>query len=151
MIHTIKGGNMNKEDINALDELNKGACMGKDSINFIIQKVKDKKLKNTLLNQYKEYDTVINKISKIYPTDKKEPHETNIMTKAMTWYGIEMKTLTDDSSSKIAELFLQGTNMGIIEGRKLLNNKDISVKVHKLIEKYVDMQESAVEKLKEFL
>ena len=62
-----------------------------------------------------------------------------------------MKTLMDNSSSKIAELLLQGTNMGIIEGRKLLNHKEIDDKVHKLIQEYVDMQEDSVEKLKQSL
>ena len=57
------------------------------------------------------------------------------MNKVMTWYGIEMKTMFDKSNSKIAELLLQGTNMGIIEGRKLLNNKllFISLKCFKTI------------------
>ena len=62
-----------------------------------------------------------------------------------------MKSLMDNSSSKIAELLLQGTNMGIIEGRKLLNHKEIDDKVHKLIQEYVDMQEDSVEKLKQSL
>lgn len=69
----------------------------------------------------------------------------------MTWYGIEMKTMLDKSTSKIAELLLQGTNMGIIEGRKLLNHKDTNEEVHDLVQEYVDMQEDAVEKLKRFL
>ena len=73
------------------------------------------------------------------------------MNKAMTWYGIEMKTLMDDSTSKIAELLLQGTNMGIIEGRKLLNHKNTDQEVHQLVQEYVTMQENAVEKLKQFL
>lgn len=50
-----------------------------------------------------------------------------------------MKTLMDNSSSKIAELLLQGTNMGIIEGRKLLNHKETDEKIHKLVQEYVDM------------
>ena len=62
-----------------------------------------------------------------------------------------MRTLLDNSNSKIAELLLQGTNMGIIEGRKLLNNKEVDESVHSLIQEYVDMQEDAVEKLKAFL
>ena len=62
-----------------------------------------------------------------------------------------MKTLTDKSTSKIAELLLEGTNMGIIEGRKLLNHKDVEEEIHSLIQEYVDMQENAVEKLKQFL
>ena len=69
----------------------------------------------------------------------------------MTWYGIEMKTFMDDSTSKIAELLLQGTNMGIIEGRRLLNHKGTPDEIHELVQEYVDMQEDAVEKLKTFL
>ena len=73
------------------------------------------------------------------------------MTKAMTWYGINMKTLTDHSSSKLAELLLQGTNMGIIEGRRILNNKELDKQVKNIISEYVTMQEDSVEKLKTFL
>ena len=69
----------------------------------------------------------------------------------MTWYGIQMRINDDDNESKIAELFIKGTNMGIIEGRKLLNNKDNDKKTKDLIQKYVDFQEEYVEKLKEFL
>lgn len=32
-------------EINVLDELNKGACMGKDAIHFILEKVEDTALK----------------------------------------------------------------------------------------------------------
>jgi len=140
-----------KEEINVLDELNKGACMGKDAIDFIIDKVEDESLKKELQSQYREYEEISERIHKVYPDAKKEPHETNAMNKAMTWYGIEMRTLTDKTTSKIAELLLQGTNMGIIEGRRLLNNKDINDEVNSIISDYVAMQEKAVERLKQFL
>lgn len=141
-----------KNEVNVLDELSKGACMGRDAIHFIMDKVEDEALKEELNNQYAKYKEISNRISELYPEySNKEPHETNAMNKAMTWYGIEMKTMMDDSTSKIAELLLQGTNMGIIEGRKLLNHKDVDGSVHSLIQEYVDMQEDAVEKLKTFL
>lgn len=141
-----------ENEINVLDELCKGACMGKDAIHFILDKVKDDALKDELNNQYKYYDAIYNKIKELYPEySEKEPHETNAMNKVMTWYGIEMKTFADDSTSKIAELLLQGTNMGIIEGRKLLNHKQPDENVNALVKEYVDMQEQAVEKLKQFL
>ncbi len=143
----------NENEVNVLDELNKGACMGMDAIHFILDKVEDDKFKKILEEQYKQYEVISNKIEKLYPEyeDDKEPHETNKITKVMTWYGIEMKTLTDKSNSKIAEILLQGTNMGIIEGRKLLNNKSTNKEIESLIKAYVDMQEEAVEKLKQFL
>lgn len=142
----------NENEVNVLDELNKGACMGKDAIHFILDKVEDENLKKELNRQYEKYKEISNKICELYPeysTD--DPHETNAMNKIMTWYGIEMKTMMDDSTSKIAELLLQGTNMGIIEGRKLLNHKNTDKEVHSLVQEYVDMQEDAVEKLKKFL
>lgn len=144
--------NENENEVNVLDELNKGACMGKDAIHFILDKVKDESLKNELNNQYEKYKEISNKIHELYPEySENKPHETNTMNKVMTWYGIEMKTLMDDSTSKIAELLLQGTNMGIIEGRKLLNHKHTNEEVNLLVQEYVDMQEKAVEKLKTFL
>lgn len=143
---------MDENEMNVLDELNKGACMGMDAIHFILDKVEDENLKQVLNNQYKKYEDISNQICKLYPKySDKEPHETNAVNKVLTWYGVEMKTLMDNSSSKIAELLLQGTNMGIIEGRKILNNKELDSKVHKIAQEYVDMQEDAVEKLKEFL
>ena len=37
-----------KEDINALDEIHKGSCMGIDAIDFVIDKVEDNNLKKEL-------------------------------------------------------------------------------------------------------
>lgn len=141
-----------KNNINVLDELNKGACMGMDAIDFIIDKVKEEDFKDLLEKQRKKYSEISNDINDLYKEySYKEPHETSNMNKAMTWYGIEMKTMTDHSTSKIAELLVQGTNMGIIEGRKLLNHKDVDKKVEKLVEKYVAMQENSLEELKKYL
>ena len=144
--------NENKNEINVLDELNKGACMGKDAIHFILDKVEDAELKEELNIQYKKYNEISDKINNIYHKyNDDKPHETGAMNKAMTWWGIEMKTMTDHTTSKIAELLLQGTNMGIIEGRRLLNHKSTNDEIHSLVQEYVDMQEQAVEKLKQFL
>ena len=145
---------MSKEDneVNVLDELNKGACMGVDAIHFIMGKVKDEGLRKELDRQYEKYKGISEKINELYPEySDKHPHETSTMNKAMTWYGIEMKTFMDASTSKLAELLLQGTNMGIIEGRRLLNHKGTEPEVHALVQEYVAMQEDAVEKLKAFL
>ncbi len=144
--------NIEKDERNILDELNKGASMGQDAIHFILEKVEDEALKKELEKQYQDYKGISKKIHQIYPNySEKEPHETNIVNKALTWYGIEMKTLMDASTSKITELLLQGTNMGIIEGRKLLNHKSPDPKVYDLIKEYVAMQEESVENLKKFL
>lgn len=141
-----------EKKVNILDELNKGACMGMDAISFVIDKVEDIDLKNELKIQYNKYKKISKKIKKLYPEySNKKPHETSTMNKVMTYYGVEMKLMKDDSTSHIAELLMQGTNMGIIEGRRLLNHKDSTKEISKLIKEYVDMQEDAIEVLKNFL
>ncbi len=148
----IGGRKMKEENINALDEIHKGACMGIDAIHFVIDKVEDEELKKVLEKQISDYQEISLRIEEVYPKyNHDKPHETNVMNKAMTWYGIEMKTLTDKSNSKIAELLLQGVNMGIIEGKKVLNNKKIDKEVEQIVNKYVSMQETSVEVLKKYL
>ena len=141
-----------KEDINALDEIHKGACMGVDAISFVLDKVEDDSLKAELEKEEKDYNAIKKDIEEIYPKyNEGEPHKTGPMTKAMTWSGIEMKTMADKSNSKIAELLLQGVNMGIIEGRRILNEKKINKEVNDLVSRYVTMQEKSVETLKKYL
>lgn len=142
-----------EENINALDELNKASKMGVDAIKMIIEKTNNKSLKKTLEEQSKHYEKIIDKISTLYKDydSKGSPHDVNLMEKIMTWYGIETKTMMDDSDSKITELILKGTNMGIIEGRKIINNKNLDKKVNDIANEFVNLQESFVEKLKEYL
>ena len=143
---------MENEDINALDEIHKGSCMGMDAIKFILDKIDDLNFKNVIEKQYDNYKKINEEIENIYPEyNEGKPHETSVVTKTMTWYGIEMKTIMDNSNSKIAEILLQGMNMGIIEGKKILNKKSLNKEVNKIVEEYVSMQEKSVETLKKYL
>ena len=47
-----------KEDINALDEIHKGACMGIDAISFVLDKTEDDSLKRELEKEEKDYNEV---------------------------------------------------------------------------------------------
>ena len=144
---------MENKNLNILDEVNKGATMGMDAISYVSEKVTDDKFKNVLDTEYNKYQKISERVNDLYSnyTDK-EPHETNAMNKMMTWYGIQMKTMADDSTSKISELLMQGTNMGIIEGRRLLNqNENAATDVKNILNDFVVMQEDSVETLKKYL
>lgn len=144
---------MKKQNLNILDEVNKGATMGMDAIAFVSKKVKDKKFKKVLDIEYNKYEQISYKIKDLYSQySNKNPHETNTMNKVMTWYGIQMKTINDDTVSKLAEILVQGTNLGIIEGRRLLNqNPKVSRNIKKILNDFVAMQEDSLETLKKFL
>ena len=144
---------MENQNLNILDEVNKGATMGMDAISYVSEKVVDNDFKEVLNTEYNKYKNISNRVNNLYDNySNKEPHETNAMNKMMTWYGIQMKTMVDDSTSKLSELLMQGTNMGIIEGRRLLNqNQNIEPDVKNILNDFVVMQEDSVETLKKYL
>ena len=143
------------EDINkkVLDEVNKGTTMGMDAISYVSEKVGDARFQKVLDTEYGKYKKINTRVDEIYSQySANDPQTTNVMNKMMTWYGINMKTMTDQSNSKISELLLQGTNMGIIEGRRLLNNNpSIDIEVKNILNDFVTMQEDIVETLKKYL
>lgn len=142
-----------QNELNILDEISKGASMGVDSIIEIKPKVQDRNFLNTLNTEENKYKRISDRLENIYKKfSDKEPHKVNKLEKAMTSWGIDMRTMTDDTTSKLAELLVKGTNMGIIEGRRLLNhNPNCSNEVHDLLEEFVKMQEDSVETLKQYL
>ena len=127
--------------------------MGMDAISYVASKVGDRKFQEVLDIEYGKYKKIYNRVDEIYSQySEKSPQETNAMNKMMTWYGIQMNTIKDQSNSKISELLMQGTNMGIIEGRRLLNNNpSIDQEVKEILNDFVVMQEDSVETLKKYL
>lgn len=144
---------MENQNLNILDEVNKGATMGMDAITYVSDKVEDNKFRQVLDTEYNKYEQISNRVNELYSNySSKEPHETNTMNKIMTWYGINMKTMIDNTTSKLSELLMQGTNMGIIEGRRLLNqNPNADHDVKNILNDFVVMQEDSVETLKKYL
>ena len=145
---------MEDQNVKVLDEVNKGTTMGMDAIYYVSNKVGDENFKKVLDVEYGKYKEIAKRVDDIYSqyTTEKEPHETNKMEKMMTWYGINMRTMTDQSNSKISELLMQGTNMGIIEGRRLINNNpSVDTEVMQILNDFVVMQEDSVETLKKYL
>ena len=135
-----------------LNEVGKGLQMGLDSISNVTEKVEDGKLKEDLLYQYDVYNDLLQRVNTEITKYSDTPEQLNPMQKAMGWMSVEVNTLTDRSNSKISEMMLKGTNMGIIEGRRLLNhNKDIEPDVRNILNDFVVMQEDSVETLKKYL
>ena len=145
---------MESQNLNVLDEINKGATMGMDAISYVSEKAYDDKFKKVLDVEYNKYKEISERVNNVYAQySNEEPHETNAMNKMMTWYGIQMRTMADDTTSKLSELLMQGTNMGIIEGRRLINQKgnEITSDVKSILHDFVVMQEDSVETLKKYL
>ena len=140
------------KNVKALKEICKGVKMGMDSISYLQDKAQTPQMQNYLKHEYSMYNNILEKVDDAFANYNVTPNDSNIAQKAMLWYGIQTNTLADKTDSKLSELLMQGTNMGIIEGRRILNaNDDLDADVKKLINDFVSYQEKSVEKLKNFL
>lgn len=135
-----------------LNQVNQGIKMGMDSISNVSEKVQDSKLKDELLFQYDKYNEILNEVNSQLKNYNEFPKELNPMQKMAGWMSVELNTLDDKSDYKIAEMMLKGTNMGIIEGVKLLNhNPDTEQPIKDILNKFIKSQENNVEQLKKYL
>ena len=135
-----------------LNEINKGIKMGMDSISSIAEKVTDDQLKDDLQSEYNQYNTILNDVNAELGKYEEFPKELNPAQKMMGWFDVQISTMTDDSDSKIAEMLIKGTNMGIIEGVKLLNNNpETTPEIKNILTNFIQFQENNVERLKKYL
>jgi hypothetical protein len=141
-----------KSEVDILNELNKGIKMGMDSISNVMPSVKDDNFKEILLSQYNKYNGLLNKVDTQLQKFDTLPKDLPAMQKAMGFIEVKLNTTSDNSISHIAEMMMQGTNMGIIKGIKLLhNNPDITKDTQSILSDFVNYQEDCIETLKEYL
>lgn len=139
-------------DIEILREINQNSKMGMDSLSTVIKKVGDHDFKNLLNAQHDEYQNIFDRTQELLVKHNAQIKDTPNMQKAMSWLGIEFNTASDSSNSKISELLIQGNDMGIIKGTKLLNTYSFMNKeIKNILSDFVRLQEKNIDDLKQYL
>lgn len=140
------------QEVDILKEINKDAKMGMDSINMVSKKVTDDKFKKILDEQHNEYQNIFDRTQELLIQENSEIQDVPAMQKAMAWTGIQMNTMNDKSNSKLSELLIQGNDMGVIKGTKLLNDYSFTTpEIKNLLSDFIRLQEKNIDDLKKFL
>lgn len=140
------------DDIDILKEINKNTKMGMDSLTTVIKKAEDQEFKNLLNTQHDEYQNIYDRTQELLIQNHVEMDDTTPMQKAMSWMGIQFNTATDTSNSNLSELLIQGNDMGIVKGTRLLNNYSfMNNEIKNVLSDFVRLQEKNIEDLKKYL
>lgn len=140
------------DQLELLQEIYKTATQGMQSVEIIRPMVKDKALKSILFRQYNGYKALTKEIELQSANEGFDLRSSSFFTKAMMYGSLLMNTVSDRSSSKLAEVMIQGLNMGIISLVKVKNNIDPEVKVDlTFADKLMDMLHNNIEALKPYL
>ena len=140
------------DDLTILNEIHKGVTMGMSSLEKKKKKSSDSNFKDELTTQFTTYQTTLNKVNNEFANIGEIPDDAPLNEKVMGWTGIQMNTISDTSNSKLSEILIQGYDMGVIKGFKLLNqNPKASQNVKNILNGFIRLQENNINRLKKFL
>ena len=143
---------MNEDSINLLKECNAGCksatnsmeqvepFINNDELRSVIDKYNDKHIKigdecHEMLNEMEE--------------SEKDPHT---IAKVFSWVSTEVKLMVDDDSSKIAQLMVDGCNMGIKSVSKYIDQyKNASKEIMSLAKNLVKIEQEFMDDLLVFI
>ena len=143
---------VNPDTIKLLRECDAGTKMAVTSIDEILEKVDDEKLKRLLQESKEHHKQLELDIHKQLDTYKAEEKEPNPMAKSMSWIKTNMKLGMNDSDATIADLLTDGCDMGIKSLYKYMNQYDDADKIAKEIcEKLIAIEEKLEKDLRKYL
>ena len=124
----------------------------KQSINNVIEKVNDSRLKKELKSQFKEYDAMSEECEDLAEIHDIELVNNNFFVKARMWLSVNFATLMDKSNRKIASINIVGSTMGIIDLMSVLSDcKKCKKDLLTFGKKVLEYEESNIEKLKPYI
>lgn len=142
---------MNK-NAELLNFIYQNSQMGVDTINQLMDITEDSEFSKSIEKQLKEYRTIHETAKSLLNNNGYDEKGISTLDKIKTYLMINMQTLTDKSSSHIAEMLIIGSNMGVIDSIKNIRKYQFAEKdILGLMEKLLKIEEDNIKNLKEFL
>lgn len=146
---------MNEPNYNAelLNFVYQNSQMGVDTITQLMDITKDKAFKERLHAQLKEYRQIHDQAAQMLEENGFNEEGLSAFEKIRTYLMVNFQTLSDDSTSHIAEMLMVGSNMGVIDAIKNIHkySQKAEPDIVKLMEHLKQFEENNVERFKQYL
>ena len=143
---------INDDTIELLKECNAGVKMGVSSIEDLIDKAENEKLKSILsdsLDEHKRLGDETREILNDYDDEGKEP---NPMAKGMSWLKTNMMMSVNHSDETIADLIYEGCSMGVKSLSRYLNKYEAAEeKTKDIAKKLISMEDKLATQMRAYL
>ena len=144
---------MVKEDtIKLLRECNAGIKMGISSLNDVLDRVESTDLEDKLKKSRNEHEKLETETQLLLNKLGDEEKEPNMMAKGMSWIKTNVMLGIDESDKTVAGLITDGCNMGIKSINGFINDyPDADKEVQHIAQKIIDLENTLLENIKEYL
>lgn len=141
-----------EENMELLNDIYQNSRTGEESIKALLPSVDDAKLKNDLQTQMIGYTQMYAKAQQEIVNRKEQPKENGVLEQVSVRTGVKMNTLLDRTPSHIAEMMIQGSNMGIVSlTKQMKRHPEADHKVKQLADELLKFEENNIQRLKAYL
>ena len=149
---TTTPNNISDDTIKLLRECDAGIKMGIEGIDEVLNNVTEHKLKEILQKSRNKHDALQDEALKLLEEYHDEGKDPNPMAKGMSWIKTNMKMMMNDSDHTVADLIVDGCNMGVKSLYRYMNQyKDANEKAKKLAKDVIKEEEKLAEDMREWL
>lgn len=135
-----------------LQEIYGAAEMGAEGSALLRDKSEDRQFSEKLEGYVNRYDSVKGEAARLLFQYGVEPKQAGAMKKGGLWMGVQMNTMMDSTSSHMAEMLIEGSTMGTIQGVKSKNaHPGADPACRELEDRFLNLQQSYTEDMKKYL
>lgn len=139
-------------EIDLLSHVYQTAEMGQDGIRSVIGRSKSPELTRALDRQLGEYRQIQQSAGDMLQARGVQPDGVGAMAKLSSEVMSTMKTMMDRSATKIAEMMIQGSTMGVTKSLRTIRDCELKdERVRDLADKLLKTEQANIEEMKQFL
>ncbi len=139
-------------DLDLLEKTYQNAKIGITAIEEVIDKASNTDLIRDLNNQLKDYSEIANKAREELLKNGTGAKEKPIYDRAMMRGNIKMNLWMEPTDSRIADMVIKGSTMGMTQMSKLINDKkDADGTSVQIAKEFVRKEESNIQTMKAYL
>lgn len=140
------------ETADMLNRMYKNVKIGEETMGTLFKTTESTRLKQDILFQMEGYTELEGKVRRRLKQNGKTPEKVGKMETMMIRNGLKMNTAKDHSTTKLAEMLIQGSTMGIIQTKETLSRYPTAEEdTRQLAEEIVRFEQENIERLKKYL
>ena len=135
-----------------LNSIYRGAKTGASAIQDILPKVEDSGFMSDMKTQFEQYNSISGQAEAQLLNMGAKPEPVGVMKQVGMKAATEMNTMLNNDTGHLAELMIKGSNMGITNMTKVMNNyADPKPEVKELADRLIKTEQMNIERLKAYL
>lgn len=139
-------------DLDLLEKTYQNASIGITALKAVMDKVDSKEMNRELHKQLRDYRELADKSKNQLLSTGTKVKEQSFYIKTIMKGNVKMNTLMNPSDSRIAQMVIQGSTMGVTQMTKLLHAKKSADGVSTDIAKeFIKKEEDNIETMKKYL